>query len=112
MAIEENTGEENTMAVAPTRDMANDLASASYHDVVVYVDGTAYRIGDRFGLLLTCTRSGGWELWADVDADQKPNGVTSHEQKLIGGEYSGHDFRVEVAGVVICQSKWREVQED
>lgn len=67
----------------------------SYHDVVVFVNGQKYEIANHYGIMLTCTRAGGWELW-DVSGGAG--------EKQIGGEYSGNDFRIEVKGFVICQS--------
>lgn len=65
----------------------------TYHDIVVFVDGAAYRVADNYAYQLTCTRAGGWELWW----------VWGNEERQIGGEYHGNaEFRIEVAGVVVC----------
>ena len=64
----------------------------SYHDVVVIVNGTRYRIADNYAYRLICTRAGGWQLvWA-----------WDKEERLIGGEYDGGVFTIEVAGIVVC----------
>jgi hypothetical protein len=68
----------------------------SYHDVIVYINEKSYRIFDcSYGLQLTCTRAGGWELWDYWD---------DHEV-LIGGEYNGDNFRIEVDGIIICNNQ-------
>ena len=67
-------------------------SAPSYHDVVVYANGEKYFIGRDYGLLLTCSRAGGWELWKNWGGKQLP----------LGGEYSGKDFCVAVRGVAVC----------
>lgn len=69
--------------------------TTSYHDVVVYVGDVAYRIADNYALQLHCTRTAGWRLYE----------VWEGKEKLIGGEYEGAPFCIEVAGVVILGSK-------
>lgn len=67
----------------------------SYHDVVVYADGNRYDMSTAsHQMLLTCTRSGGWELWQKRDTDA--------DFMLIAGEFSSEDFRIEVADIRIC----------
>ena len=80
----------------------NSLSTPTYHDVVVYVDGQEYCLSDHYGLELTCTRAGGWQLWNTWNK-------ALDQAVQIGGEYHGGDFRIEVAGHVICDStKGRE----
>lgn len=67
----------------------------SYHDVVVYVGATAYRIADNYALQLHCTRTAGWCLYK----------VWDDGETLLGGEFEGEPFCIEVAGVVILGSK-------
>jgi hypothetical protein len=43
-----------------------------------------------YGLMVTCTRPGGWELWQDTN--------------LIAGEYDPRGLRLNVAGHVIVDS--------
>lgn len=68
----------------------------NYHDVVVFVDGKRYPLSKAtYGLQLQCCRVSGWQLWFSWKSTNR----------LIGGEYDSEDFRVEVNGFVICQSK-------
>lgn len=68
----------------------------SYHDVIVYVDGVAHKISDNYSYDLVCARASGWQLW------WRP--LDGREPRQIGGEFHGGDFRIEVRGVVVCQS--------
>ena len=71
----------------------------SYHDAVVTLNGVDYCLFDEpYDLMITCTRAGGWELWRN-------RGSTVHEAKLLGGEYSGDDFKISIAGHIICEGK-------
>ena len=73
----------------------------SYHDVVVIVNGTRYRIADNYAYRLICTRAGGWQLvWA-----------WDKEERLIGGEYDGGKFTIEVAGIVVCGKKQKRAED-
>jgi hypothetical protein len=72
--------------------MKSDL---SYHDVTVYVGNVAYKISDNYALQLHCTRAGGWQLWKVWDG----------KDSLIGGEFDGDPFCIEVAGTVIVGEK-------
>lgn len=74
----------------------------SYHDTVVYLNGKEYRMFNHYHLWLICTRVSGWELWDSRDA-----GGDSSKYKLLGGEFHYNDFRVEVKGVVICETLTR-----
>ena len=68
----------------------------SYHDTVVYVNGVAHRIADNYGYELTCVRAAGWQLWFTRQYGEPP--------ALLGGEYDGMPFRIEVRGVVVCDN--------
>jgi len=65
----------------------------SYHDVVVFVNDKPMRVFDAsYGMLLTCTRAGGWELWENW------RGV----KNLLAGEYHETNvLRIEIAGIPI-----------
>ncbi|OQB12769.1 MAG: hypothetical protein BWY15_02063 [Firmicutes bacterium ADurb.Bin193] len=72
------------------------VIGASYHDVTVVVNGKKMRLFDSgYNLILTCTRSSGWELWS-------MEGSPSKEWRLIGGEYDNAKFHIEVDGKIIC----------
>lgn len=64
----------------------------SYHDVKVFIDGFEYAIRDNYAYELACTRCAGWRLWWKWN----------NEYKLLGGEYDSEQFRIEVAGKIIC----------
>lgn len=67
--------------------------SRSYHDVEVEFDGKRVRLFDAgYGLMLTCTRMGGWELW----------NKWAGKEELLAGEYHTIPLRVIVDGVVVC----------
>lgn len=80
-------------------EQTTESAGPSYHDVVVFVNGERYRIKDNYAYQLTCTRAGGWNLWH----------IWGGKETLIGGEYNFDDFRIEVRGVVVCQSSRERV---
>jgi hypothetical protein len=71
------------------------LEAPTYHDVIVSVKGKDYRLFDHsYGLRLTCTRAGGWELW----------NMWGGKEELMGGEYAGlGPFSITVQGMTICQ---------
>ena len=64
----------------------------SYHDVVVVINGTSYHICRDYTLELTCYKVAGWCLWRN----------SLNKSVLLGGEYEGQDFRIEVLGHIIC----------
>jgi hypothetical protein len=68
----------------------------SYHDLHITTAAVARTsiFNLPFGLMVTCTRTAGWELW-------------EHE-KLIAGEYDDHGLRLDVAGHVVVDSLTRE----
>jgi hypothetical protein len=71
------------------------LEDPTYHDVVVQIKGQDYRLFDHsYGLRLTCTRAGGWELW----------NMWGGKEELLGGEFAGlGPFSISVQGMLICQ---------
>lgn len=72
------------------------------HNVVVIIDTTRYRIADDYCLELTCTAIAGWRLWKH---DITRAWDKRCERTLLGGEFDGGSFRIEVAGQVICASE-------
>lgn len=74
-------------------------SAPSYHDVVVTIDGTRHKIDDDYRYQLTCTKTGGWELWSKWQSDY------GDRETLVGGEFYGHkEFRIEINGVTVCLS--------
>lgn len=70
-----------------------DQVKHSYHDVEVEFNGLRVALFDAsWGLRLTCTRFGGWELWNLWDG----------KEALLAGEYNAVPLRVYVSGVMIC----------
>lgn len=67
----------------------------TYHDVIVYIDEKSYRIADNYAWQLICSKIGGWQLWQNFE----------DLEELIGGEYDSNNFRIEVAGEVICNNR-------
>jgi len=65
----------------------------SYHDVSVIVNGKIFKISNDYGLLLTYTRIGGWQLWYN------------QTNKLIGGEYDSKEFKIQIGSTVICNEE-------
>lgn len=82
---------------AAERDVSNNTSvldttkSNSYHDVVVYVEGMRYYLTDNYAYVLTCTKSGGWELWERW----------KNSERLLGGEFSGKPFAIEIRGIMV-----------
>lgn len=72
----------------------------SYHDVIVYVNGVIYKPSENYAYFLTCTKSGGWEFWYKWEG----------KEKLVGGEYDGGDFAIEVDGKMIVGKKPKEIR--
>lgn len=76
-----------------TIQFSNPFKHYSYHDTIVIVNGKKYDLfNSSYGYRLMCSRASGWELWH----------IWGDEEKLIGGEYNGDDFRIEVAGRIVC----------
>lgn len=67
---------------------------ASYHDVLVIVNGKWHAISDSYGYELTCRRVSGWRLW------WKPLGT--EEVALVGGEFDSEQFEIWIAGMKVC----------
>lgn len=67
----------------------------SYHDVIVRVNGEEHKISKNYAYILMCTKVGGWQLFKKW----------GHAEQLIGGEFDGGEFIIEVKGVVICDSR-------
>jgi hypothetical protein len=68
----------------------------SYHDVEVGFDGKRGKLFDlSYGLELTCTRAGGWQLWNKWEG----------RSTLVAGEYDSPELMVWVAGVLVCGSE-------
>lgn len=72
-------------------------SSPSYHDLYITTASIARTsIFDLpYGLIVMCTRTGGWELWLRTD-------------RQIGGEYGERGLRLDVNGVVIVDSLTRK----
>ncbi len=72
--------------------MDDDL---SYHDVKVYIGSKMYKPSDNYALQLICTKASGWRLYF----------IWQEQEKLLGGEYDGEPFCIEVGDFVICGKK-------
>lgn len=72
-------------------------ALPSYHDLyITTAEIHRTRLFDLpYGLMVTCTRVGGWELWQSQSFAEK---------KLIAGEYDTHGLVLDVDGTVIVDS--------
>ena len=82
------------------------MTAPTYHDVVVTVNGTDYRVFDQpYSLMLTCTRAAGWELWESFASK-------IHEPRLIGGEFNNDDFKISIVNHIICERKRDETIKD
>lgn len=69
--------------------------SNSYHDLSVIVNGKVYVPSNDYGLSLTCTRVGGWELWGG--------------ESLIGGEFNyDAEFKIKMGDVVVFDASLKE----
>jgi hypothetical protein len=73
----------------------------SYHDVVVQVNGVDYKISDNYAYHLSCCRVTGWKLWF----------LWPPEERAIGGEYSGDQFRITVGDMVIVDVPKTEIED-
>lgn len=82
--------------------MDEQAEAPSYHDVVVYVNGVEYRLTNDYSLQLICTKAAGWRLFR----------VWGEHSELIGGEYDGEPFRIEVRGCVIVDSSTQPKDDD
>lgn len=73
------------------------MSTPSYHDLYITADGIPRTsiFNLPYGVIVTCTRVGGWEAW------NKWEGV----EELLGGEYnSTKGIRLDVDGHVIVDS--------
>lgn len=70
----------------------------SYRDVVIQVGTSFYQLNVDYDIMLTCSRTGGWELWR-VD-------------KLLGGEFSSEIFRILVGSHIICDNTTKDVAKE
>lgn len=68
----------------------------SYHDLhITTADLSRSSIFDLpYGLLVTCTRTGGWELWDRSEG----------KEDLLAGEFGDKGLRLDVGGHVIVDS--------
>lgn len=70
--------------------------SPSYHDLYI-TTATLQRTSIfnlSYGLQVTCTRVGGWQLW----------NIWGGKEELLAGEYDGNGLRLDVGGHVIVDS--------
>jgi hypothetical protein len=77
----------------------------SYHDVEVFLNGRRYSMFEGYQHRLVCSHVAGWELW-----EYRYNPQTKENWTVIGGEWHDNDFKIVVAGRVICQGKKSDVQ--
>ena len=76
------------------------MSNLSYHDVKVYIGNRLYKIKDNYALQLHCTKCDGWRLYF----------VWMGSEKLLGGEYDGKPFCIEVGNFVICGKKPKVIE--
>lgn len=77
----------------------------SYHDVVVEVNGVKYSMFDGYRHRLQCSHLTGWELLERLETSRSDR----VDWTIVGGEYQNNDFRVTVAGHVICEVRREEL---
>lgn len=78
---------------------ATDGCATSYHDVSVEYGGERIKLFDAgYRLLLTCTRSGGWELWG--------GSILAKEGKtLLAGEFDpDKPLKVFIGATCVCDT--------
>jgi len=69
------------------------IPSKSYHDVTVIVDDVEYNLfNSSYGLILTCNRVSGWQLWFNI---------RTPEERLIGGEYNNNKFKIKFGDNIV-----------
>lgn len=76
-----------------------EVDSLSYHDVVVYCGNVRYKPSDNYALTLGCVKVSGWRLWYKW----------RDKEKLLGGEFDGEPFCIEIAGTVVLGKKPAEI---
>ena len=72
------------------------MVDFSYHDLYITtkeIDRTSI-MNLPFGILVQCNRVGGWEVWQ----------LISHQEFLLGGEFSENGLILDVNGYVIVDS--------
>ena len=79
----------------------NFFGNPSYHDVIVVVDGTEYRIRTNYAYQLTCTHTAGWRLYFVWDG----------RERLVGGEYDSDEFLIRVGHMVVVNNKMKREKE-
>lgn len=80
----------------------SETRAPSYHDVRIFCDGVEHSISHDYSLRLMCERTAGWRLYR-----RSTNYGGGEHHELLGGEFDGEPFRIEVAGMVIVDSKSR-----
>ena len=91
-AMEILTGTHNAPSY-PTKGTGDKLG---YHDVEIEYKGVRSRLFDSpYNITLTCTRTGGWELWAHWNG----------EEINLASEYGEPRLKVYIKGVCICGEK-------
>lgn len=71
-------------------------------EVIVYIDNVEYLPDSDYGIELTYSKVGGWQLW-DI-WNKRPS-----DYKLIGGQWEGKPFCVVINDRVICGSIPKEI---
>ena len=71
--------------------------------VIVYANNVEYRPDNDYGIELTFTKVGGWQLWDTW-------GKNFREYKLIGGQWHGEPFCLIINDEVICGSMPNEMK--
>lgn len=79
------------------------MKKLSYSDVIVVVDGVRYSIFGNYFIQLTCSKAAGWSLWRVQDGT---NFIP------IGNEFDSDEFRIEVAGKVMCGKPIKKVKNE
>lgn len=76
------------------------MSATSYHDLHITTDElprtSVFNL--PFNLMVTCSRTGGWELWRMGMA------LGEGKEALLAGEYDENGLRLDVAGHVIVDS--------
>ena len=73
----------------------------SYHDIEVFIDGVRYCPSRNYALSLVCSKATGWRLYYEWQGTQK----------LLGGEFDGHDMCIAAADQVILGKRPTEFTE-
>lgn len=80
----------------------------SYHDLYVTTASIPrQRLFDLpYSYRVTCFRTAGWELW------ESPGRCIGRDDKLVAGEYGPKGLRLDINGVVICNSLLQKEEGD